>query len=122
MSSQTRCYGNFRESNNSDQTDSDYDIEGIYKFKERELKESCLPFPTLMYNVDRPNMSTSEIVDTTKFLVSVISEPNWEALAFPKDCNTGKNCLNEEREILIPTSKYVHARLKCWDDRFAANP
>ena len=46
-----RTAKNARESNNSDQTDSDYDIEGIYKFKERELKESCLPFPTLMYNV-----------------------------------------------------------------------
>ena len=28
---------------------------------------------------------------------------------------------NEEREILIKPSKYVHARLKCCRDRFAAN-
>ena len=46
-----------RESNNRDQADSDDDIEGNYKFKERELKESFAHFPTVMYNVDGPNIS-----------------------------------------------------------------
>ena len=86
------------------------------------MKESSLHFLTVMYNVDRPNISTSEMVDITKFLVSFISEPNWEALAFPKDCSTGRNHFNGKREILIPTSKYVHARLECCDDRYAVNP
>ena len=45
-----------RESNNSDQTDSD-DIEGNDKFNERELYESSPLFPTVMYNVDEPNIS-----------------------------------------------------------------
>ena len=39
---------NARESNNSDQTDSDDDTNGYDKFKERELKESSSPFPTAM--------------------------------------------------------------------------
>ena len=30
--------------------------------------------------------------------------------------------LNEEREIPITPSKYVHTRLKYCDDRFASNP
>ena len=54
--------------------------------------------------------------------VSFTSEPNWEALAFPKDYSTGRNHFNEEREIPITPSKYVHTRLKCCDDRFASNP
>ena len=48
---------NARESNNSDQTDSDDDLEGNDKFKERELNKSSPPFPTVMYNVDGPNIS-----------------------------------------------------------------
>ena len=44
-------------------TDSDDDIEGKDKFRERELKESSLPFLSVMYNVDGPNISPSEIVN-----------------------------------------------------------
>ena len=65
--------------------------------------------------------SPSEIVNVAKFMVSFISESNWEALAFPKDYSTGRNHFNEEREIPITPSKYVHVTLKCCDDRFAAN-
>ena len=48
-------------------------------------------------------------------------ELNWEALAFAKDYSTERNCFNGKREITITPSKYVHARLKCCDDRVAAN-
>ena len=48
---------NVQESNNIDQMDSDDDIEGSDKFKERELKESSSHFPTVMYNVDGPDIS-----------------------------------------------------------------
>ena len=34
----------------------------------------------------------------------------------------GRKHLNKEREIPIRSSKYVCVRLKCCDDRFAANP
>ena len=79
-----------------------------------------------MYNVDGPNISPNEIVNIApgegEIPVSFTSEPNWEALAFPKDYSTGRNHFNEEREIPITPSKYVHTRLKCCDDRFASNP
>ena len=79
-----------------------------------------------MCNVDGPNISPSEIVNIApgegQVPVCFTSEPNWEAPAFPKDYSAGRNHFNEEREILVTPSKYVHARLRCCDDRFAANP
>ena len=42
--------------------DSDDDIEGNDKFKEKELKESSSHFPTVMYNVDGPNISPNKIL------------------------------------------------------------
>ena len=117
---------NAGESNSNDQNDSDDDIEGNDKFKEREFNQSFLPFSTVMYNVDGPNISPSEIdyiaLGEGQIPVSLTLEPNWETLAFPKDYSTGRNHFNEEREIPITLSKYVHARLKSCDDRFAANP
>ena len=90
------------------------------------MKESSSHFPTVMDNVDEPNISPNEIVNIApgegQIPVSFTSEPNWGALAFPKDYSTGRNHFNEEREIPITPSKYVHTRLKCCDDRFASNP
>ena len=111
---------NASESNNSDQTDSDDDIEGNDKFKERELKESSSTFPTVMY-VDGPNISPSEIVNIApgkgQIRVSFTSEPNWEALPFPKDYFTGRNHFNEEREIPITPAIHISCirldRKKC---------
>ena len=117
---------NAKEPNNSDQTDSDDDIEGDDKFKERELNESSLPFPTVICNFDGPNISPSEIVNIApgegQIPVPFTLEHNSEALAFPENYSTGRNHFSEEREIPITPSEYVHARLKCCDDRFAANP
>ena len=117
---------NAKESNNSDQTDSDDYIDGNDKFKEREFKEFSSPFPAVMYDINVPNIFSSEIVNIApregQIPVCFTLEPNWEALAFPKDYSIGRNHFNEEREIPITCSKYVHARLKCCDDRFAANP
>ena len=117
---------NAKESNNSDQTDSDDYIDGNDKFKEREFKEFSSPFPAVMYDINVPNIFSSEIVNIApregQIPVCFTLEPNWEALAFPKDYSIGRNHFNEEREIPITCSKYVHARPKCCDDRFAANP
>ena len=114
------------EFNNSDQTDSDDDRDGNDKFKKRELKESSRPFPAMMYNVDGSNISPSEIVNIApgegQIPVSFTLEPNQEATEFPKTCSAGRNNLIEERQIPITPSKFVHVRLKCFDDRFAANP
>ena len=41
---------------------------------------------------------------------------------FAEDYSTGRNHFNEEREIPITKTKYVHTRLKCCHDRFASNP
>ena len=71
---------NARESKNRDQTDSDDDIEGNGKFKERELKECSSHFPTVMYNLDGPDISPNEIVNIApeegQIPVFFTSEPN----------------------------------------------
>ena len=65
-----------------------------------------------MHNVDGPNTSPSKIFSIAPGVgqISVFfpSESNWEALAFPKDYSSGINHFNEEREIPIRHSKYVH--------------
>ena len=113
------------ESRNFAQTYSYPNIEGNGKFKERKLKESSSPFPTVMCNVHGPSSSHVEIVNIAlrkgQTPVSFNSGANWEASVFRKNYSTGKNHFNGKREILITPSKYVHVRLKC-DDRFAANP
>ena len=53
--------------------------------------------------------------------VSFTSEPNWEAIVFPREYSTGINHFNEDRDNPLTPSKYVHARLKCCEDRFASN-
>ena len=77
VGSQTQCYGNFwlnaSDSNSSDQTDSDDDIEGNADLK-KELKDSSSPFPTAMYNIDGPNISASEIVNIAP------GEGQWNSL------------------------------------------
>ena len=55
--------GNGKEFSIDHQTDSDDDIEGINKLKEREMKMSSLPFPTVMHNIDGPNIFSSEVVN-----------------------------------------------------------
>ena len=71
-------------------------------------------------------LSPSEIVNIApgegQIPVSFNSEPNWDAHAFSKYYSTRRNHFNEERKIPITSSKYMHVRLKCCDDRFPANP
>ena len=54
---------NGKEFNIDDQTDSDDDIECNNKLKKRGMKMSSLPFPTVMHNIDGPNIFSSEIVN-----------------------------------------------------------
>ena len=108
------------------QTDSDENIDGNDHIMEKRNKMSAVPYPTVMHNLDGPNISPNEIVNIApgegQLPVPFTSEPNWEALAFVKHYSTGRNHYNEERKVHITPSKYVHARLKCCDDRFASNP
>ena len=53
--------------------------------------------------------------------MSFTSEPNWEALAFPKEYSTGKRHFNDNHEITITPAKYIHARLKSSDNRWVSN-
>ena len=81
-------------SKNDDEMDSDDNIEGNDHLKEKEIKMSSVPYPTVMHNIDGPNISPSEIVNIApgegQIPVSFTSEPDWEALSFPKDYSTGK--------------------------------
>ena len=62
-----------------------------------ELKKYSLPIPTVLHNVDGPNISPSGIVNIApragQIPISFTSEPNYEALAFPKDFSLGKTTL-----------------------------
>ena len=106
---------NAEKSHKSDQTNSDDDIDGNDKFKERELKEASHLFQQSCIII-APGEG--------QIPVSFNWEPNWEAIAFPKGYSTGRSHFNEEREIPITTkiTKYGHVRLKHCVDRFAANP
>ena len=115
-------------SQHNEETDSDEDIaiDGNDHVHEKEKQMSSIPYPTVLHNIDGPNISAEDVVNIApgegQIPVSVSSEPDWEALAFPKDYSTGKNHFNEKRQFPITPSKYIHARLKCCDDRFAKNP
>ena len=70
------------------------------------------------------NISSSENVNITpggQVPLSFNSESDWNIHGFLKNYSTRKNHFNEEREIPIIPSKYVHARLECCDYRFPAN-
>ena len=64
-------------------------MEGNYKHKQRKLKKSSLPFPTVMLNGHGPNISVSDMVNIAprecQIPVSFTSEPNLKALAFLKE-------------------------------------
>ena len=107
---------NGRDSNNSNQTASDDDIDGNDKFKERELKESSSHFLILIHNIDGRNISVCENVNKAPgeghIALSFSSEPNWEALACLEDYSAGRNCFNEDRKILINTIKICVCQTK----------
>ena len=92
---------------------------------EKEFCKSSVPFPTVLQNIDGSDISVGDIVNIApaeaQLLVSFTSEPNWEALAFPEEYSTGKGHFNDNDEIPITPSKYVHACLKSSDD-WASNP
>ena len=81
-----------------------------------------LPFPTVIHNIDGANIFLSETVNMVPvFFFFFILEPNWKVFAYTDEYSTGINHFNENRNNPITPSKYVHAGLKCCDDRFAFN-
>ena len=116
---------NAGKNDNGEMTDSDEDIEGNVFSKEREQRLSN-PHPTVMHNVDGPNIDMNEIINVApgegQIPVSHSNEPDCEALAFPDLFSTGKFHYNYKREVAITPSKYIHSRLKNCDKRYSENP
>ncbi|KAM9770976.1 uncharacterized protein ACBT44_004651 isoform 4-T5 [Syngnathus typhle] len=84
------------------------------------ILESCL----------QPNDVSEEIMSFTQGIycvapaernnpVSFFRTPKLEAMAFPVQFPTGKNTLDEERQVKVTPSKYFKTRLCCVDERFA---
>ena len=71
----------------SNETDSDDELESNGRTIEKRTTTNC--FPTALQNIDGPEIDTNEILNIApgegQVPVSVRSEPNWEALAFPKE-------------------------------------
>ena len=88
-----------------EETDSKEDIDSSSNTTENQSRVSSCSYLTALHEIDGPSESQ-----------------NWEALAFPKEYATDKNHFNEGRVVPVTPTKYVHARLKCCDDRFASNP
>ena len=108
-----------------DLTDSDEEIEGNDVVFEKENQDSTVPHPTVLHNINGTNIEAGEVLNLApaegQIPVSFTSEPDWEALAFVKEFPLGKGHFNENRNVAITPSQYVHTRLKCADDRFANN-
>ena len=106
------------------ETDSDEELER--NGRELEKKTTTNAFPTALQNKEGPEIDTNEILNIApgegQIPVSVRSEPDWEALAFPKEFSTGDFHYNHPRDIKITPIQYVQTRLKCSDNRFASNP
>ena len=110
-------------------TDSDDDIavdDNDINFSANKHESRPSLFPTVMHEKEGPSISVNQIVNVApgegQIPVSFSSEPDWEALCYIKEYPTAENHFNANREVPITVSKYIHARLKSCDDRFASNP
>ena len=78
------------------------------------MRKSSGLTPSVMHNVHRSNISSTDIVNITpgenQTAVSFTSETNWEALAF--DISTGVNNFGQSRDVKITPVRHAHARLK----------
>ena len=108
------------------ETDGDEKIEGSNASHEKEFHKSSVPFPTVLQNIDGPELLVDDVVNIMpaegQISVSFASEFNWKALAFPKEYSTGKGHFNDNHEIIITLSKCIHAHLTSSDDRWASYP
>ena len=108
----------------SDATDSEEEM----ATKSREISKTTTTnvFPTVIHNKDGPDINACEILNIApgegQIPLDQRTEPNWEALAFPKEFSTGKFHYNHPRDIKLTPIQYAQTRLKCSDNRFASNP
>ena len=79
-----------------------------------------------MHNVYGPNTLANVVVNIApgegQLPAQFTSESDWAALVFAKNFATGEKHINNGRNAGIMPSKYLHARLKSCDDRFALDP
>ena len=89
--------------------DNDEEIEGNNAAHEKEFHKSSVPFPSVLQNIDGPELSVDGVVNIApaegQITMSFTSEPNWEDLAFPKEYSTGKGHFDDNHEITIIPSK-----------------
>ena len=108
-------------------TDSEDEVEiKIPPQIQRDLQNTrSLNTTTCLHPTDGPSVTTEHVMNIApgegKIPVSFTSEPEWEPMAFPKLFPYGKNHYNEKRRIKLSPLKYINARLKCVDDRFATS-
>ena len=109
-----------------EEPDSEEDVSSTNSTTEDRSKMSSIPYPTVLHEKDGPSVSQNLIFNIAPLEenvpVSFGSEQNWETLTFPKEYATGKNHFIDARALPITPTKYVKARLKCCNDRFASNP
>ena len=109
-----------KESNESESDDTD--VEGDAFSKEK----AQIYYPTAFHNTHGPEVTSEKIIEVApgegQIPISIYKEKNWEAMAFVKQYSEGKFHFNTERPTKISVSKYIHARLKCCDNRFSSDP
>ena len=107
-------------------TDSDDENNDNVDFSTNKHETCPALFPTYMHEKNGPSISINQIVNIApgegQIPVSFNSEPDWEALCYIKEYPTAQHHFNTKRDVPITVSKYIHARLKSCDGRFASNP
>ena len=107
-----------------EKTDSEESID--LQVARSESKTASVSYPTVLHEVNGPYIFVNKNLNIApgegKIPLSLATEPDCEALIFPKEYSTGKNHFNEPREVAITLSKYFHSRLESCDDRWAQNP
>ena len=112
----TNVKANF--SKNDEKTDSEESI--ALQVARSESKTTSVSYPTVLHEVNGPYIFVNKILNIApgegKIPLSLVTEPDCEALTFPKEYSTGKNHFNEPREVAITLSKYFHRRLESCDN------
>ena len=90
------------------------------------MQDSALPLLIVLHNIESPSVSPAQVFNVApgggEIPVSFTTEPNWEALAFPKYFPYGRfHFVDTTREVPTTPSQYINARLKWFDNRFAKN-
>jgi hypothetical protein len=137
-SSASHCDDNHTEASHSAATqqaqediqdsEDEVDNDNTQAIRNHIFRKKSLNATTCMHPTHGPDMTTNQILNIApgegQIPVSTYTEPAWEAMAFPKLFPTGENTYhtyNKNRPVKLTAKKYINARLKCHDDRFATS-